>query len=347
MFDEYIDEIELEYTMFLAEQELFDNLIFLGSSVYHESAGLIIVQEDFKNTIDTYIEKIVTGIQKAWNTFKEKVIENSPAKKILADVEKRLNNYKGDIEVQYWHKYDFNKLDSLKLSNYDDVLMNSCQNKEEYYTKTFPNLYTNKDKSLKENIIDQIIDTEDTHVVTVDDVSSMVDFCKRGFKERVTKIETDLKTLNTNIGVLKSKIGVTKPGEETTSTVDNETEINTAANQENSLDILTSIYESYITEAPNGQEDNNNKSTTIVKNTDAGTDNKEKKSQQKSVQHINWYLSGNADILSAKMKILRQRYLDAIKIFKAIYLPKEGEKKETNTVEVKGTTTEKKSSVNI
>ena len=62
---DYFDEIQLEYNNFLAEQELFENLITLGSSVYHEEAGLMLVEEDFKNTINEYIDKIVTGIQDA------------------------------------------------------------------------------------------------------------------------------------------------------------------------------------------------------------------------------------------------------------------------------------------
>ena len=106
MFDEYIDEIELEYTVFLAEQELFDNLITLSSSVHHESVGLMLVQEDFKDTIIDYIDKITKGIQGAWDTFKNtgdinaflefKQIEN--AEKGIEIVENNIEFDKNDIE---------------------------------------------------------------------------------------------------------------------------------------------------------------------------------------------------------------------------------------------------------
>lgn len=332
MFDDYIDEIELEYSTFLAEQELFDNLITLGGSIYHESVGLVVVQEDFKNTINTYIEKIVTGIQKAWNTFKEKVIDFEPAKKIIDNVNKKLNSYDGTAEVQYWHTYNFGKFDSLKTIEFNKELLDSCENKTDYYTKAFSGFYTNKDISLKENIINQIIDTQDSHVITKEDVDNMIDFCTRGFKERVNKLQTDLNSLNTNITSIKSKIGATISGGEnqTVQTVQQQTEV-----QHNSVNILTSLYESYMILNEDNDE-NNNKSAKVVKNTDAGADDKTKNDQSKSVKEISWYLSANTDVISAKMKILRQRYLDAIKIFRAIF-PKEKEKKETDQVEVKQT----------
>ena len=340
MFDEYIDEIELEYTVFLAEQELFDNLITLSSSVHHESVGLMLVQEDFKDTIIDYIDKITKGIQGAWDTFKKKVVQN-PVKKILENIEKKTRDYDGNLEVQYWHKYNLTKFDTIKTVNYDDNLMQTCENKEDYFSKAFPGIFTNKDKSLKENIINQVIDTEDTHTITIEDVDTMINFCEKGFSDRVKKMETDLKTINVNINTVKTKIGITKSGEETTSTVTNQTEVTPKA--ENSLDILSAIYESYIVEGPGGPDENNNKSTAVVKNDN--NENKESKAgQQKAVQRISWYLAGNTDVVSAKMKIMRQGYLDAIRIFKAIIPKDEEEKKET---EVKSTGNEKKYSIDI
>ena len=62
--NDYYSDIELEYNNFLAEQELYDNLISLGASVCNESCGLLLIQEDYKETVNKYIDKIATGIQK-------------------------------------------------------------------------------------------------------------------------------------------------------------------------------------------------------------------------------------------------------------------------------------------
>ena len=56
--DNYYNDIELEYNNFLAEQELYDNLISLGASICNESSGLLLIQEDYNNTVNKYIDKI-------------------------------------------------------------------------------------------------------------------------------------------------------------------------------------------------------------------------------------------------------------------------------------------------
>jgi hypothetical protein len=161
-------------------------------------------------------------------------------------------------------------------------------------------------------------------------VGGVYETCTRGFKERSTKLEGDLKRLNTNINTMKVSINASTVGGETqnTQTVTQQTVV------QNSADILSDLYESYSMNILNEAEDNNNKSTKVVNNGDSG--NNENTPQKNNVKKMTWYLSGNTDVFSAKMKIMRQRYLDCIKIFRAAF-PKEKEKKETNQVEVKAT----------
>ena len=314
MFDFYDDEIQLEYNNFLAEQELFDNLIFLGSSVQHEGTRLLLIQEDYKNSVNKYIDKIVTGIQQAWENFKNKVVE-SPMKKILERIKGKINSYDGNTEVQYWHTYDTTKFEALKMVNFNLDLIKSCGDKITYYEKVYPGFMVNKDKSLKENIIDQIINTQDTHVITKDEMVAMYDFFVNQFSAATKKLEDDLKRLNTNINTLKSSINVTAPGAQITTTVTQQTTVTTGAeaNSESYLpiDTLTAIHESILLE---DKEDT--KSTTVVKD----DENKENGGEQKNnIKYMNWYLAGNTDVFSSKMKILRQRFLDYIRIFKAVF----------------------------
>lgn len=335
--DNYYDEIELEYNNFLAEQELFDNLISLGSSTYHESVGLVLIQEDYKDSVNKYVEKIVSGLQKAWENFKNKVIE-TPLKKVLDQVKDRIDSYDGTAEVQYWHKYDLPKFDNLKMVDFNLELLKSCKDKTDYYEKAYPGYMVDKEKSLKENIINQVINTEDTHIITKEEMVQMYDFCTRQFTNMTDKLKDDLKRLNTNINTLKTIINVSTSGSETTTTVNQQT---TVTNNEsyNSAEVLNAIYESVLYEA--GPEDNDTKSTKIVKDTDAGVDKEKANTQKNNIKYMNWYLAGNADVFSVKMKILRQRFLDAIRIIKALFPKEKKETENKNEVEVKATTTTK------
>lgn len=329
MFDDYIDEIELEYTTFLAEQELFDNLIVLGSSVYHESAGLIMIQEDFKDTINKYIEKIVGGIQKAWNVFKNKVI-GAAVKPVINNAGKKIESYDGSVVVEYWHSYNMNKLDALKMVDFDINVLKSCKNKSEYYSKVYSSFYVDQNKSLKENIIDQIVNTQQgQHTITQNEMSEMFDFCTRRFKEATTKMETDINTFNNSVNNVKYTLKVTEPSEQSAEVSATAQSVQPAAESTN---MLSSIYESY---SILNEDENDSKSVKVV---DKGTaDQSKDKTDSNNIKMITWYLSGNTDVFSAKMKILRLRYLDCIKIFKVAFPMEKKKKEEENAVEVKQT----------
>ena len=139
--------------------------------------------------------------------------------------------------------------------------------------------------------------------------------------------------------ILKSVANVTTSGEDnTTTTVQQQTQV---TSQNAQADMLLSIYEFY--NILNEAEDDNTKKQKAVNNDTSGG---EDKTQRNNIKKITWYLSGNTDIISAKMKILRQRYLDAINILK-IAFPKQKEEKKENEVEVKTNTTQTTQQVNI
>ena len=327
--DNYYDDIMIEYNNFLAEQELYDNLISLGASIYNESSGLIVIQEDYKDTINKYIDKIILGIQKAWDNFKNKVVEFA-VQPIIDRIKDKIGTYKdGSVTANYWHKYDMSAFDNVKLASFDFDKMKQFENKTSYYKSAYSNVFTDENKSLKENIIDKVIDTEDEHIVSTEDINKLFEFVTNGFKNKTTALENDLKTFNGSVNTIKTAANVTTPGE-TTATVDQETTVNT----KESMDMLIGLYESYNVLLEEGPEDNNTKHQTATNNDKSGGDNKE---QRDNIKRITWYLSGNTEVVSAKMKILRQRYLDAINILK-IAFPKEKEENKEE-VEVKATTT--------
>ena len=320
--NDYYSDIELEYNNFLAEQELYDNLISLGASVCNESSGLLLIQEDYKETVNKYIDKIATGIQGAWNNFKNKVVQFA-AQPIIDRVKDKVESYKdGSVEVEYWHKYQMEKFDAIKLAPFNFEQLKQFDNKTDYLKSAYSNIYVDQNKSLKENIIDQIIDTDDKHTVSSEDISNLFNFVTNGFKEKVTKLETDLKQFNGNVTTLKATANVTTSGEDNTATVQQQT-IATNKYQMKPASESAIIYESYnlLLEA----DDDNTKSQKATNTETSKGNNNEEKS---NIKRITWYLSGNTDIISAKMKILRQRYLDAINILKIAFPKDKEEKKE-------------------
>ena len=329
MFDDsYYDEIELEYSCFLAEQELFENLLYLGSNVYHESMGLIVIKEDFSDTITKYMNKIVNGVQKAWNTFKNKVI-GFASKPILDNAKDNLGNYKdGNITTENWHVYDMNKFDALKMIPFDLRQLESFQNKTDYYASAYSGFFVDKNKSLKENIINSIMRTEDKHDVTTNDIQEVYTFCSTGFKEKTTKLDADLDVFNASINSVKSAINATTSGEVSG---ENQTEASPTSQQSNyklkeeSTNMLLEFYnENLLLEGPG--DENNNSSQKIINN-DKGTPK-----QKNQIAKIQWYFSGNTDVFSAKMKVLRKKYLDGISLLRAAF-PKQKEEPENKTEE--------------
>ena len=343
MINSYYDDIELNYNMFIAEQELYDNLISLGASVYNESAGLILIQEDYKNSINKYIDKIVTGIQNAWDTFKNKVVQ-FVTKPIVDRAKKKIGSYKeNSVKAEYWHKYNMEKFDSIKLPEFNLEEMKKYQTKIEYYKAAFTAIFVDPNKSLKENIIDQVIDTEDVHEVTSKDINDIFAFVTSGFKEKVTKLENNLKQFNANVNTLKMKVNVTTPGtEETKATTVQQQTTTTTTNApsgsgeatKESVDMLLGIYEAYNIFNEAGPNDKDNTKTQKATNTE--TSKSDNKDETNNVKRIAWYLSGNTEIISAKMKILRQKYLDSVNILKIAFpVEKEEENKEENKEEKK------------
>ena len=333
--DNYYYDIELEYNNFLAEQELYDNLISLGASIYNESSGLLLIQEDYKSTVNKYIDKIVTGIQKAWDNFKNKVVEFA-AQPIVDRAKDKIGSYKdGSVKTEYWHKYNQEKFDSIKLAPFDFEKLKQFDNKTDYYKSAYSGVFVDDNKSLKENIIDQVIDTEDEHMVTTEDINSLFQFVVNGFKEKVAKLENDLKQFNGNVSTLKTVASVTTPGEtETTASTTTTTTTTTQVEPQNaSVDMLLGLYESYnmLLEA---EDDNTKKQKAVNTDTSKGED----KTQRDNVKRITWYLSGNTEIISAKMKILRQKYLDAINILKIAFPKEKKENENKDEVEVRSTT---------
>ena len=68
-----LEDYELEYTLYKADSVLSESFmsLMLSEQVITESVKLDSIYESAGESIVNYITKIISGIQKVWNKFKE------------------------------------------------------------------------------------------------------------------------------------------------------------------------------------------------------------------------------------------------------------------------------------
>lgn len=327
--NDYLDDIMLEYDIFLAEQELYDNLISLGASAYHESTGLLLIKEDYDGKVNNYIDKVVNGIQKAWNTFKKKVI-NADYKDYLASIKDKYTKWSSEhheIILENFHTYNWSTFDSINVVDYDQDKLNNAENKTEYYKSVYGSFYTDDSKSLKENIIDKVMDTQPQHQITSQDVTGAFTFVAQEFRAKVSKLENDLKKFNASVEVIKNAINVTTNNGDDNAEIQQTTTVN---NTQEATDMLIGLYESYNLLLEDDK--NNDKKTKVVSNNDNDNDGS-KRGENNNLKKLNMYITGNVDIMSAKMKILRNALWDSLTQILKQALPPKKDKDGKETVQ--------------
>lgn len=277
MMEVSLENYELQYDLFLAESELFDNLILYGSNYVNESVGLITIHEGVKDTILNYLQRITEAIQKAWERFKEICLKKVD-EVYLKSISDKMKDPKPEFTINNYPDYDINKLSTIKLTPFDyESMKDSLGSKEVFINKYYSNI-PKDEKSIADNIEKMVIRSRKDTPCTGDILKSMYEFVTSGFKSELSKIEADLKVVNTsnkNIQNMVSKVSATETTNE-----------------------AVCLYESYITEEKEddtkvGFEDNKDASKSNNKNI---------------VSEVTTYVKASTDILTAKMKVLKNIY---------------------------------------
>ena len=304
-----LEEYQFQYDLFLAEQELFESMISIGSSV-NESAGLIYVQESVKDTIVKYLSRIAEALENAWNKFKE-IIENIKDKEFVTKIKDKISSIKPSFVIRNCPDYDMNFLDTVKIVpfNYGEM-KESLGTKEAFIQKYYSNLIV-QDKSLKESIYSKF--TKGTKDLECNSgvLSKMANTVVVELPKKITTLGNEIKTFNNSNKTIES----------TATSIDS-----TTANRE-----ASSIYLSYLKEEEEGEEEKPNFEQI------PGKENENKSSDSGFTKHVSNYTKVSTDILSAKMKCYRDLFAFYMKTIRHQFKsdkPKEGEpkeKEETNT----------------
>lgn len=287
-----LESYELEYNVFLAEQEMFKDIFQYGAMLLNESTGLVYINEGFKETISKYIEKITAAIQKAWDRFKEIVTKQADQVYLKTIASKIATVEDPGFTIIGYKSYDLNKLNNIKLIpfNYEEMKQ-YLDTQETFINQYYSTLVSSDGKSLKEKITNYIVASTKDERCTKELLQSMFKFVSTEFKNHITKVEQDLKVVNSSNKSIQNLMNMITPPE-----VKKESVV---------------LYEIYIHEDDIKFQDD---------------PNKVKEDNGSLVKHISNYMKASTDVLSVKMDILRTIYAQNMKTIKHFIKPEKTEK---------------------
>lgn len=298
-----IENYQIEYDLFVAESELFNSIISIGSLALNESVGLIYIEEGVKETITNYISKITEAIQKAWERFKELVTRKAD-QIYLKSIEKKMENPDPHFTITNYPEYDIGFIESIEIVQFEyESMKQYLDNPSDYCKQYYSNIMKDPTLRIKENIEKTVLKSKHDKKCTADLLKGMYKFVKDVFPKKIADIENDLKKFNASNKNIQSMISQVTSAETTQEAV-----------------IL------YLSEADEQDKD---------EKTEFKDDPEAKKNDNKSItKHVTTYLKVSTDIITAKMYVYKEVYNFYMKTIKHYVAPDKKkdkeEKSETN-----------------
>ena len=270
---------QFHYEMYLAEQEMFNNLINQGNNILNEATNITVVNEAVKDTVLNYLKKVAGSIQKAWNRFLE-IVGTNADKAYFKFIEKKINEVQDPkFTIVNYKSYDITKLANLKIPEFNyEEMKQYLDTKEHFISQYFSEIDSREGKNLSEKIDNMVVNYTRDERCTADLLKSMYKFCTTDYESHIEPLRKNIKSLN-----VSSKT------------------INNLANKiidQQSATEAVAIYEYFIREAEE------NKNVSFKDDPD-----KEKEANKTSIiKNITIYYSVCTDILSAQMRVFRNIY---------------------------------------
>lgn len=298
----------LEYSMYLAENEMNENLQLYSSLFVNESAGLIYINEGVKETITTYLEKIVNATQGVWDKFKE--ILEKKNEEYLASIKDQIESAEPEFTIKNFQNYNLDKIEAIKVIPFDyERMKDSLDSKEKFVKAFYPTINIDDEKSIKKAVYRLGLGSKQDVRCTKEILNTMYDFCTNKYKSHMDKLEIDIKSVNTSKNNIQNII----------STINNSQQQST---QESFVNILNNY--SIITEAEDNKKDDSVKFE----------DDKDKKGGAVDItKKVTVYCKASTDVLTGKMKLLKDIYVLYIRTLKHQFKPKKKEDKKQETSE--------------
>ena len=312
--DYSLENYELEYNIFLAENELFNNFMNLGHSIVNESfdSGLITLQENVKDTIMNYLKKIITAVQNIWNKIKE-IFNNTKDNIYLKAIEKAINDSKKDPEftIDNYKIYDNSKFDMIKIIPFNyEQMKDSLDSVNHFLQVNYSNITDiGKDETkVKDAVLNYVcISNNNGYRLKNDDIKKIFSWCINDYKKNITNIENDIKSLNSSSSNIENIVN----------------------NTMSATGEAVEYYNYYITETDNDNNKMKINDDKLEDNANDQNNNKGSDNNNQVVKDIQTYMSATTQILTAKINIMKDRRKDYISILKH-YIPAKDIKKDNN-----------------
>lgn len=316
-----IEESVLFHDLYSAYLEAYYNTEQLD--MISESVGLIALTEAGNANIMKYINKVTTGISKAWNSFKEKMedIRKKAVSKFTNKFKQKAEELPDDLqfEVQNMPELEDSKFNLLKVIpfNYEDM-KEHLKSADTFVAKYYPGLNKNEGESLKDSMERYLTKGTTTVRITKDYIlNSVIPILEKENSVVEQSVETDINVTNVStkaISLISNKNNINKVSTTTTTTTtaNNATNVNNIAPQNGSADVYAIL----------GEADKEGVKIVDDENRTAAVDN------GSILKDISIYLTVSSSVLSTKMKLIRQKELTAFRILVHAFTPPKKKKEE-------------------
>ena len=172
-------------------QEVQEMLIYNSTVLHLESAGLITIQEETRDQVAAYFNKIMMGMQrvieKIQTTIRKKLAEQ--INPILAKL-KSPDKPDPTFNIKNAKSFDFTKLNAIQPEPFQyEVMKESLKNREDFINRYYPTLKPReKEKSMYKIMLDQCMTQVASVTCTSRLINDYVDFLTKGYIEQLESL---------------------------------------------------------------------------------------------------------------------------------------------------------------
>lgn len=302
------EDYNIDYAIYLAESETIESIV-KESSVLNES----VIQEGFKDTIMKYMEKIVTGIQKVWNKFKQG-LPTDQDKQFLRQISGKVDSYNGSVNIKNYETFKLDKFNAYTLKPFNYTEMKEyLKTKNDFVAHYYPDLAG--DAGVKKSMVSIIVDIQDNAVCDNGMVQNMFKFCNSDYEGYKTKISNDIDVINATKNEITSSVTNMQDSETPNTTT---TTTSTVTAQNAGYEFLSAL-DSVLNEDAKSEAENISKNKMKITDNDGNdASNKAKSESQQFTKAVTNYMKASTEIMSTKMKIINRCYRNNMFILKNV-----------------------------
>lgn len=283
------EDYELSYSLFLAEQELYNELSSIQSYL-EESVDIISVNEAMGKNVGKYVSKVTQSAQKAWTRFKNKVASKKQIEMLNTEAKNFTDGPEVSFKIANFHTYNLNGFNLIKVQLFDyEKMKDSLVGPQKYLNMYHQQIA--KDGKVYKNFLELVDKGKSKVVMDNRAIQPLYKFCTKDFYAYRKSIEADLEMINKSTEVILGESNIIISDSNNSKT----------------------ICESMLLEAPI-KPMTTQASDKMVFSNGNGDVQASGKGQVTYSKAIHVYLQCSMDIVSAKMKILRRIYLDYFQV---------------------------------